>query len=231
MLTTETYAALAAYSRTNAYTDAVARYEAEGLCTSDAQACVESDYLKQQTALTGERGINEKRRPSPCSRCAGALDRAGRGAAMKTVNIVKIYMVKEGSVEYGSQVTNARDVAALARRFIGAVDREHCIVICLDNKHRPASVHTVSIGSLTSSVVHPREVFKPAILSSAAAVVLAHNHPSGDPLPSAEDRTITTRLVDAGQVLGIAVIDHVIIGDNDTFYSFAEHRLIHQGRN
>jgi len=81
----------------------------------------------------------------------------------------------------------------------------------LNQKNRVIGIHTVSMGSLTASVVHPREVFKVAILANCASILLAHNHPSGDCQPSKEDRAITTRLVEAGRLLGISVLDHVII--------------------
>jgi DNA repair protein RadC len=83
----------------------------------------------------------------------------------------------------------------------------------------------VSQGSLTASVVHPREVFNPAIRDSAAAVIFVHNHPSGDPQPSQEDRVLTTRLADAGKLLGIQVLDHIIVGRN-TYMSFADEGLL-----
>jgi DNA repair protein RadC len=102
--------------------------------------------------------------------------------------------------------------------FAGA-DREEFVVVLLDAKHRPIGVNTVSIGSLTASIVHPREVFKPAIAGSSAALLLAHNHPSGDPAPSAEDVELTKRLREAGELLGIRVVDHVILGDS-RHYSF-----------
>jgi DNA repair protein RadC len=85
--------------------------------------------------------------------------------------------------------------------------------LLLDIKNKVIGINTVSIGNLNSSIVHPREVFKPAILSNAASILLAHNHPSGDPEPSREDVAITTRLVEAGKILGIDVIDHLILGD------------------
>ena len=78
----------------------------------------------------------------------------------------------------------------------------------------------VSTGSLNQSIVHPRELFKTALLSSAAAVILLHNHPTGDPTPSTEDLTITRRLMEAGDMIGIKILDHIVIGD--TYYSFAE---------
>jgi DNA repair protein RadC len=97
----------------------------------------------------------------------------------------------------------------------------------LDQKNKVIGIHTVSMGSLTASVVHPREVFKPAILSNAAAIILAHNHPSGQPQPSQEDRVLTVRLVTAGKLLGISILDHVIIGDGTSaYFSFADEGLL-----
>jgi DNA repair protein RadC len=91
----------------------------------------------------------------------------------------------------------------------------------------PYGINTVSVGSLTASVVHPREVFKAAILSNAAALLGCHNHPSGAPQPSREDRALTTRLVDAGKLMGIALLDHIILGDgNETYYSFADEGVL-----
>jgi DNA repair protein RadC len=101
------------------------------------------------------------------------------------------------------------------------------VVILLDRKNAPIGINTVSIGSLTASVVHMREVFKPAILANAAAILGGHNHPSGDPAPSHEDRALTQRLVDAGKLLGIAVHDHIVLGDGTTaYFSFADEGLL-----
>ena len=105
------------------------------------------------------------------------------------------------------------------------VKQEKFWVVLLDNKHRVLHDATISSGSLTMSLVHPREAFLPAIRESAAAVLFVHNHPSGDPSPSAEDRSLTDRLVACGQLLGIPVLDHVIIG-RTTCFSFADHHLL-----
>lgn len=99
--------------------------------------------------------------------------------------------------------------------------REVFKVILLDAKHAVIREKTVSEGTLTSSLVHPREVFNEAVRESAAAVIFLHNHPSGDPKPSKEDRMLTTRLQEAGEILGVQVLDHVIIGDN-RYISFAD---------
>lgn len=99
--------------------------------------------------------------------------------------------------------------------------KEQFIVILLNSKNKVLDTEVISEGSLTGSIVHPREVFQPAILKHAAAIVVAHNHPSGDPYPSSEDRNITKKLVEAGNTLGIPVLDHIIIGDG-VYYSFQE---------
>src|SRR5688500_12836502 len=94
-------------------------------------------------------------------------------------------------------------------------------ILCLTTKHRLIAYHEVSRGSLDSTLVHPREVFKAALLANAAAIVLAHNHPSGDPTPSPDDLALTTRLRAVGELIGIDVLDHVVIGDT-RYVSFQE---------
>lgn len=98
-------------------------------------------------------------------------------------------------------------------------------VVLLDTKNQIVSIEDISIGSLNASIVHPREVFQPAIRKSANAVVLIHNHPSGHPEPSTEDKRVTERLIEAGQLMGIQVLDHIVIGDLN-YYSFKEHDLM-----
>jgi DNA repair protein RadC len=104
--------------------------------------------------------------------------------------------------------------------FLRHETKEYFIALHLDGKNRVVCVDMVSTGSLNQSIVHPRELFKTALLSSAAAVILMHNHPTGDPAPSAEDLSITRKLMEAGELLSIRVLDHIIIGD--IYYSFAE---------
>lgn len=96
--------------------------------------------------------------------------------------------------------------------------KEHFIAVHLDGKNRMVCIDVVSIGSLNQCIVHPREVFKSAIVSNAAAIILLHNHPTGDTVPSQEDISITRRLREASEILGIKILDHLIIGDN--YYSF-----------
>jgi len=101
------------------------------------------------------------------------------------------------------------------------IDREQLLVCCLDTKNHPLNIHVVSVGSLNASIVHPREVFKVAVLSNAASIILYHNHPSGDPAPSTEDYNATERIKACGKLMGIELIDHVILGD-DIYYSMRE---------
>ncbi len=109
------------------------------------------------------------------------------------------------------EIRGPDDVVRLVGRKLRNEQREHFLVLLLNARHEVMGQETVSIGSLNASIVHPREVFRPAVAGAAAAVVLAHNHPSGDGEPSDEDLAITKRLVQAGEILGISILDHVII--------------------
>ena len=114
-----------------------------------------------------------------------------------------------------------QDVADFLMPRLRYAAKEQFVVILLNNKNKVIGTEVVSEGSLSSSVVHPREVFALAILHHAAAIMVAHNHPSGDPKPSIEDEEVTRLLLRSGKVLGIPMIDHVIIGDGN-YYSFLE---------
>lgn len=129
------------------------------------------------------------------------------------------------SLAYPSPVTirDSQNAYRLLAPLFDGLDREHFMVVALDAKHAVIGINTVSIGSVTLSIVHPREVFKPLLLMNASAVILAHNHPSGDSTPSPEDRALTRRLKDGGELLGIAVLDHVVLGE-DRYYSFADNQ-------
>lgn len=131
----------------------------------------------------------------------------------KMYEIVKIkQVVKEAELVSVDVIRSPDDAADISRNYIGDEDREVFFVMCLNTKNGVVAVHRCHIGSINASVVHPREVFKAAILNNAASIIVAHNHPSGQPSPSQEDIHITRRLVDAGKMLGIEVLDHVIIG-------------------
>jgi DNA repair protein RadC len=121
-----------------------------------------------------------------------------------------------------------KDPEALVKAIRASIKdkaKEHFKLILLNPRNKIIGISTISIGTLNASLVHPREVFKDAITHSAASVVLAHNHPSGDPEPSEDDITITKRLIEAGKILGIEVADHVVISKSG-FFSFKEKNLI-----
>ncbi len=129
-------------------------------------------------------------------------------------------MIREAVVRYrGSRrrvaeiVRSAADVARFIRGVVGGDAREHFVVLMLDGRHRPIAYQVVSVGTATASLVHPREVFQAAVGIGAVAVIVAHNHPSGDPSPSREDREVTERLIQAGKVLGISLLDSVVVTD------------------
>lgn len=118
-----------------------------------------------------------------------------------------------------------QDVADFLMPRLRYAAKEQFVVILLNSKNKVIGTEVVSEGSLSSSVVHPREVYAPAILHHAAAIMVAHNHPSGDPKPSLEDEEVTRMLSRSGKVLGIPMIDHVVIGDGN-YYSFLENEAL-----
>lgn len=118
-------------------------------------------------------------------------------------------------------IQDSRTALSLFRPCFEGLDREHFVICGLDAKHRVIGINVVSVGTLTLSIVHPREVFKPLIVMNAAAWLCAHNHPSGDPAPSQDDRVLTKRLREAGELLGITLLDHLILGEARHF-SFAD---------
>ena len=120
----------------------------------------------------------------------------------------------------GNSIKNSRDFFELFS-YLSIETKEHFVAIHLDTKNRVICVDTISVGSMSSSIVHPREVFKSVLLSSAASIAIVHNHPSGTPEPSRDDINITKRLKSAGDLLGIPVIDRIIIG-NGSYISLME---------
>ena len=125
----------------------------------------------------------------------------------------------------GEPLRSAEDVYRHFRENLGREKRELFYVVLLNNKNRKIREVKISEGSLTASLVHPREVYNPVIRESAAAVIFVHNHPSGDPAPSPEDIDITKRLKEVGDVMGVRVLDHVVIG-YDRFFSFSDKGML-----
>lgn len=138
----------------------------------------------------------------------------GKKVPAKRVNIVSLKLVRESSNLYKDrQVRSPEDGLQLFNQFLGDLDREYFIVMCLDTKNQPTAINICHIGSLNASIVHPREVMKTAILSNSSAILVAHNHPSGMPEPSGEGLEVTKRLAEAEEIIGIELVDHLIIGD------------------
>ena len=152
-------------------------------------------------------------------------------SAEKFVSVYRVSLVKDKSISFGQQrVNNSQEAQSLIQRLIktqGQPDREQFCVILLSAKNDIIGLNIVSIGGLSSASVFPREVLKPAILANSAAMILSHNHPSNDLEPSQEDLAITKRIVQASELMGIAVHEHIIISmDDDQYYSFADSGLI-----
>lgn len=145
------------------------------------------------------------------------------------INRFRLLLVKDGpsiTTTWDRQVREARDVAEFMAPLVAQLDREVFHVLFLNGRNTVVGLHVVSVGSLTAALVHPREVFKAAILANAAAVILVHNHPSGQAEPSAEDRALTRRLSEVGDLVGIRVLDHIVVGDGGTFCSLADEGLL-----
>jgi DNA repair protein RadC len=164
------------------------------------------DGLWRATAeeLMSVRGIG----PAGAARLLASLELARRAAAW--------------AVADRPQVTTPEDVVALCATQLRGLDREHFWALVLSTKNRLIRMVEVSVGSLNTSIVHPRELFKEAVRASAASIVVVHNHPSGDPTPSSADVQLTRRLARAGEVLGIEVLDHVVIGDGGAHSSMRQ---------
>ena len=164
-------------------------------------------------------------------KCLAGITRLNELTNIKGLGQAKAATVL-AALEIGRRIASAKpiekihlscpqDVADFLMPRLRYAAKEQFVVILLNNKNKVIGTEVVSEGSLSSSIVHPREVFAPAILHHAAAIMVAHNHPSGDPKPSIEDEEVTRQLLRSGKVLGIPMIDHVIIGDGN-YYSFLE---------
>jgi len=144
----------------------------------------------------------------------------------KRVDVVSVKLVKEKSFLYKQRtVSSPQSAYELVKEILENEDREKLVACFLNVKNQPVALHVVSIGTINSSFVHPREIFKVAVLSNAASIILFHNHPSGDPTPSQEDFNATERIRDCGKLMGIELLDHVIVGDGK-YYSTKENGRI-----
>jgi len=148
---------------------------------------------------------------------------------MTAIDRPNVNFIREVAVRYVGRARKAPDAirspldaVGFMRRAVTDDAREHFLTIHLDGRHRPIAHQIVSVGTATASLVHPREVFQTAVIAGACAVIVGHNHPSGDPSPSAEDRDVTRRLVRAGDILGIRLLDSLVWVRAGAFVSLQE---------
>ncbi len=145
---------------------------------------------------------------------------------MEKINIVSVKLVKEGDMLVVNKSINSPSVVyEVLKEYLEGADREKFVLLTLNTKNHITSITTVSVGSLSETTVHPREVFKTAILLNSASIIVCHNHPSGDSTPSKADINVTDRIKEGGKILGIELLDHIIIGD-DNYCSFKAKGLI-----
>lgn len=141
--------------------------------------------------------------------------------------VYKVMLVQDSSIPVANKyIRSPEDAAKIVSEYLRGVDREHFVGLYLNSANALIAIHTVSVGTLNSSLVHPREVFKLALMVNAASVIVAHNHPSGNAEPSQEDLAVTRQLVEAGKILGITIHDHIITTGGTTYASLAERGLI-----
>ena len=141
------------------------------------------------------------------------------------VSIVRLQMVKESRHLYGmGAVSEPGEAARMVRPLFEGADRELLVVLSMDQRNKPVAAEVVAVGGLSECVVDIRNLFKHAILANAAGIFLFHSHPSGEAVPSREDRAVTERASQPGEILGIPLVDHIILGDGQ-YFSFREERL------
>ena len=143
------------------------------------------------------------------------------------ISVFRLSLIKDHVLPYttASLILTPLQVYELIKEYLQGTDREQFIAIFLDSRSEVIGINTVSVGTLTESLVHPREVFKGAILANAASIIIAHNHPSGDHHASEADLAVTSKLKEAGRILGIPLEDHVVIG-REGFTSFRQEGLL-----
>ena len=149
---------------------------------------------------------------------------------MKTIQFNKVVLVRESAHRYNlpTSVLGPEEAVRAINELmhLDTEAQEVFVTLFLDVKNHITGIHEVARGILSAAPIHPREVFKAAILSNTASMIIAHNHPSGDPQPSTEDRQITSKLVKIGELMDITIIDSIVIGDSRHYYSFKEKGIL-----
>ncbi len=205
---------------------------ASNLTTSELLAILLRNGTKEKSALALARELVDS---TDKLRQLAQMTRVDELIACKGIGPVKAITIM-AALELGKRValaepmeltsiTNPDACAAVLMPILRYKQEENFVAVLLNTKSKVMQVEYIARGSLNSAVVHPREVFAPAIINHAAAILVGHNHPSGDPTPSKEDRELTNSLVSTGKVMGIPVVDHIVIGDG-IYFSFREHGYI-----
>jgi len=145
----------------------------------------------------------------------------GVAKALQILSISELWKRKESFKKQTKIIKSSKDIYNLFSDKLKGKSQEYFYIVMLNTKNKVIGIKKISLGILDASIIHPREIFKPAIKNSAARLIMVHNHPSGDPTPSEEDIVITKKLIEAGNLIGIEVMDHVIIGDSN-WWSYVE---------
>ena len=158
------------------------------------------------------------------------MRQAERRFIVTSINLCSVKLVKEKTVKYDAESLKILSPESVVGALNIILDLQNDAVkkvgiIALNTKNKVVGVHIISVGSLNASIVHPREIYKSAILNNSSTIIMFHNHPSGDPTPSQEDIGITKRIFEAGKILGIELLDHLIIGE-DKFVSLKQKNII-----
>src|SRR6056297_744150 len=208
------------------------KYGSQSLTNSELIGILLRVGSKKDTAITlGQKILRENEKgllnlvdasPESLNKFHG-ISNAKAATLLAAVELGKRISTTKASETF--KITSPQDVSALVMEDMRYYKKEYFKIILLDTKNKVIDIMTISIGSLNSSIVHPREVFLEAVKKSSASIVLLHNHPSGEVQPSREDINITQRLIKAGEIMGIKVLDHIIIGDGK-YLSFKEENII-----
>ena len=146
--------------------------------------------------------------------CVGVRNMAKKPPEKRYIPIFEVKLVRDGSLVSDRKVIRTpEDAHLILQGYFANLPHEEFVALLLNVKNFVIALSSVSVGTLSASLVHPRELFQRAILGNAASIIIGHNHPSGDPTPSPEDLELTQRLLDAGKLLDIAILDHIIVGD------------------
>jgi len=206
------------------------RMEKQGvsvLSDSELLAVILQKGTRQENVIDMSNRLISKYGVSKLSSCSlkelQKINGIGKAKASQILALFEFNKRHNLAKQNGKPIKSAKDVFEYCHPKLNGADKEHFMILHLDTRNRIIKDEIVSVGTLNSSLIHPREVFKSAIKESANSVILVHNHPSGEPDPSNEDEDITEKIFDAGELLNIQVLDHVIIGDNK-YYSFKEKR-------